>query len=100
MPFLSPKCSIRLLPLLLCMLCFISIKAQQKPIKVNADRLNQSLSQLASYGKLANGATDRVAYTQADIEARLYVMDLMKKAGLSVHIDAAGNIIPVKILQG
>lgn len=34
----------------------------------------------------------RVAYFDADIAGRAYVMGLMRDAGLNLHIDTAGNI--------
>ena len=34
-----------------------------------------------------------MAYSEADIMGREYVIGLMKKAGLEVRIDAAGNIV-------
>jgi N-carbamoyl-L-amino-acid hydrolase len=41
--------------------------------KVNADRLNQSIAQLAEIGQLPEGGVCRIAYTQADIRARQLV---------------------------
>ena len=35
----------------------------------------------------------RVAYSEADLKGREYVIGLMEKAGLQVRIDAAGNIV-------
>ena len=60
---------------------------------VNQDRLEQSIFDLAEFGKKENGETSRVAFSQVDIDARAFVIDLMKKAGLSVSIDFAGNIV-------
>jgi N-carbamoyl-L-amino-acid hydrolase len=36
---------------------------------------------------------DRVAYSQADIDAREYIRGLMREAGLEVRTDTAGNLI-------
>lgn len=60
---------------------------------VNSDRLHESLMTLSSFGKNAAGGTDRVAFSKYDVEAREYVKDLMRKAGLEVSVDFAGNII-------
>ncbi len=49
--------------------------------------------ELAKFGQKENGETNRVAFSDADIAARVYVMDVMKNAGLEVTIDYAGNII-------
>lgn len=60
---------------------------------VNGDRLNRSIAQLAEIGKLANGGVSRVAFTPEDLLARQLVQSWMIDAGMSVRIDAAGNII-------
>ena len=61
--------------------------------EVNEERLEASILQLATYGKDEEGTTNRVAFSDADIAGRKFVADLMKNAGLEVHIDFAGNII-------
>lgn len=60
---------------------------------VNGDRLNRSIAQLAEIGKLANGGVSRVAFTPEDLLARQLVQSWMIDAGMTVRIDAAGNII-------
>lgn len=62
-------------------------------IKINSNRLHQSLMTLAAFGKNAQGGSDRVAYSQYDVEAREYVKGLMEEAGMAVSVDFAGNII-------
>ena len=64
-----------------------------KNLRVRAERLEQSVFKLAEFGKNDQGGIDRVAFSEADIKGREYIMLLMKKAGLKVHIDEAGNII-------
>ncbi|WP_439475168.1 Zn-dependent hydrolase [Algoriphagus formosus] len=65
-------------------------------IRVNSNRLDSTLMQLATFGKNDLGGSDRVAYSDYDVKGRAYVIDLMKKAGLEVSIDFAGNIIGKK----
>lgn len=48
---------------------------------------------LGKFGANPQGGVSRVAYSDADIAGRAYVMSLMKAARLDVSIDAAGNII-------
>lgn len=72
---------------------FLCFSAFSQTPKVNPDRLHQSLMTLATYGKNAAGGTDRVAYSQHDIEARKYIQSLMQEASLEVSVDFAGNII-------
>jgi N-carbamoyl-L-amino-acid hydrolase len=62
-------------------------------VRVNGPRLNQHLSELAQFGKTPEGGTNRVAYSDLDLQARDYAMKLLREAKLEVSIDAAGNII-------
>ena len=62
-------------------------------LKVNSERLQKSLSTLASYGKNEKGGSDRIAYSIHDIAARPFIKQLLTDAGLEVSIDYAGNII-------
>jgi len=64
---------------------------------VNATRLQRHIEGLSVFGRppggsFADGIT-RIAYSDADVAGRQYVMDLMREAGLNPRIDAAGNII-------
>lgn len=74
------------------LLLSISITAQYK-MRVNQDRLEQSIMDLAQFGIDEMGETHRVAFSEADLEARIWMVKQMEEAGLSVHIDFAGNII-------
>jgi beta-ureidopropionase / N-carbamoyl-L-amino-acid hydrolase len=63
---------------------------------VNPARLRARLEALSVYGRPAGagfeGGVSRVAYSDADVAARTYVMDLMRDAGVEPRIDPAGNI--------
>src|SRR5215813_14891952 len=72
---------------------YFSRHPSSSPIRVNGPRLNQHLSELAQFGKTPEGGTNRVAYSDVDLEARQYAMKLMRDASLEVSIDAAGNIV-------
>ncbi len=67
-------------------------QAGQTP-SIDASRLNRLLTELSAFGRNADGGIDRVAYSQADLDARAWVMQRMREAALDVRIDAAGNII-------
>jgi N-carbamoyl-L-amino-acid hydrolase len=73
----------------------LTVPAWQTPasLRVNGERLNQHLRELARIGATPEGGTQRVAYTESDLEGRRYAMQLMRDAGLTVSIDAAGNIL-------
>ncbi|MBI4520448.1 MAG: Zn-dependent hydrolase [Gemmatimonadetes bacterium] len=68
------------------------LRRLQQP-RVNGDRLAASIARLAQIGRTSEGATSRVAYSEADREGREYVIGLMRAARLTVSIDAAGNIL-------
>lgn len=60
---------------------------------VNSDRLVQSIERLAQIGQLPFGGVRRIAYSPEDIAARNLVQHWMVEAGMSVRLDAAGNVI-------
>jgi beta-ureidopropionase / N-carbamoyl-L-amino-acid hydrolase len=62
-------------------------------LRVNGERVNARLKELAQFGKTPEGGTHRLAYTDTDLQARQYAMRLMREAKLEVLIDAAGNIV-------
>lgn len=64
-----------------------------KEIKVNQQRIESRIFELAKFGKDSLGRGYRVAYTKGDAEARKWFLGLMKNSGLEVSVDAAGNLI-------
>jgi len=64
--------------------------------RINGGRLREHLEGLSVYGRPKGGTfadgVSRVAYSDADVAGRRYVMGLMEAAGLQPRIDAAGNI--------
>src|SRR5687767_8720166 len=62
-------------------------------LRINGDRLNRHLRELAEFGKNPQGGVSRVAYSEADRQGREYVMGLMRAARLDVSVDVAGNIV-------
>ena len=66
-------------------------------LRVNSARLRDNLEALSAFGRPEGGTfadgVSRVAYSEADLAGRAYVMGLLKFAGLQPHIDAAGNIL-------
>jgi len=65
-------------------------------LRVDGARLRAHLEALSVFGRPADGAfsdgVTRLGYSDADVQGRKYVMDLMRSAGLDPRIDAAGNI--------
>ena len=62
-------------------------------VTVNQNRLEQRIMDLAKFGIQENGETERVAFSDADIAAQQWVIDLLKELDVKVHIDYAGNVI-------
>lgn len=80
----------------ICLLLLLPLLLHAQPrekLTINTQRLEKRIFDLAEFGKMPNGETHRVAYSDADIQARAFVIELMKKAGMEVTVDAAGNII-------
>ncbi|WP_273565325.1 Zn-dependent hydrolase [Maribacter halichondriae] len=81
--------------LLLSGLIFFVIAANSQT-KVNQNRLEARIFDLAKFGIQENGETERVAFSDADIEARKWVIGELEKMGLKTSIDFAGNIIGIR----
>ncbi len=64
-----------------------------KDVKVNGQRIESRIFELANFGRNDMGQNYRVAYSKGDIEGRAWFFDLMKKAGLEPLRDEAGNLI-------
>ncbi|MEM6521154.1 MAG: Zn-dependent hydrolase [Cyanobacteria bacterium P01_C01_bin.70] len=62
-------------------------------LRINRDCLQQRLDALATIGQLPDGGVRRTAYSAEDLAARQWVRESMQTAGMTVSIDAAGNII-------
>ena len=73
-----------------------SASAQAQAVRPDAAALRQRIEGLSVFGRPAGGGfaegVSRVAFSDADVAGRKYVMDLMRAAGLEPRIDPAGNI--------
>ena len=61
-------------------------------MNVDAARLGEQLGTLAGFSDAPAPAVTRVVYTQADLDARVYLKALIAEVGLSVREDALGNL--------
>jgi beta-ureidopropionase / N-carbamoyl-L-amino-acid hydrolase len=66
---------------------------------IDTDRLSQSIATLAEIGRLPHGGVCRIAYSPEDLKARKLVQQWMHEAGMSVRMDAAGNVIGTYVGQ-
>ena len=82
--------------LLLTSMCFAfqgDPGSKIKSLRVDQDRLEKSIFELAEFRGNTSENNSRVAFSDADLQARDYVIGLMNDVGLEVSIDFAGNII-------
>ncbi len=64
-----------------------------KDITINSDRLWSELMEVGEFGKQLDGGITRRALTEPDQQARLWLVNKMKHAGLDVRVDEAMNVI-------
>ncbi|MEO8203709.1 MAG: Zn-dependent hydrolase [Betaproteobacteria bacterium] len=63
-----------------------------QPLKVDGERLWQSLMDLARIGATPKGGVKRITLTDLDRQGRDRFVEWCKAAGMSIRIDAIGNI--------
>ena len=70
--------------------------AKALDVRVDPRRLQRRLERLSEFGRPEGGTfahgVSRVAYSDADVAARAWLMDEMREVGLTPRIDPAGNI--------
>lgn len=73
-----------------------AMAAQSGEPAIDAARLRRRLERLSQFGRPAGGTfadgVSRVAYSDADVAARTWLLDEIRGAGLAPRLDAAGNI--------
>ena len=62
-------------------------------VRADPARVQARIDALSAFGRNPEGGVSRVAFSDADIAGRAYLVGQMKSLGLDVRIDAAGNII-------
>jgi N-carbamoyl-L-amino-acid hydrolase len=61
-------------------------------IRINLDRLKNDIEELGQIGRDKEGGVSRPSFSQADLEAREWLKDRIKSAGLTYGQDGVGNI--------
>jgi N-carbamoyl-L-amino-acid hydrolase len=59
---------------------------------INPQRLQATIEKMSEFGRNPEGGITRLGFSQTEMDARAYVIGLMKDAGLAVRVDTAGNI--------
>jgi len=84
------------LALALFLLASLLASAQSPVRHVNQSRLWSTLEKLSEFGRPAGAGFEdgvtRLGFSETDLAARAWLMQLMREAGLAVHVDPAGNI--------
>ncbi len=79
--------------LLLAALGFSQSATAETPVRASAERLESRIQALAAFGANPEGGVSRVAFSDADIAGRAWLIAEMERLGLDVRVDAAGNVI-------
>jgi N-carbamoyl-L-amino-acid hydrolase len=61
-------------------------------LRINFARLKHDLEELGSIGRTPQGGVSRPSFSDADMQARRWLMDRITAAGMEARVDAAGNI--------
>ena len=59
---------------------------------IDRGHLEGALLKLSEFGRNPDGGVTRLGYSDTELEARKYVSNLMEQAGLTVRVDAVGNL--------
>lgn len=79
---------------------FTRVTRDDQGPRVDGPRLLRRLQELSRFGRNAAGGIDRVAFGDADVQAREWVKALMRDNGLQVVTDTAGNLIGRRSSRG
>ena len=61
-------------------------------LEINIDRLIEDIEELSQIGRLENGGVSRPSFSEADREARTWLVNKIKEAQLDLFVDSVGNI--------
>ncbi len=71
------------------------MSTQHKPLRINIERLSARLRELALVGGTPDGGVCRLALTRDDKAGRDLVVGWMQELGMSIRVDAIGNVIAI-----
>lgn len=70
----------------------MSLEMEQQKMKINGDRLQQTLEQFADFGRTEFNGVTRLSLTDEDRQVRDYFRDCCEELGMSVAVDDIGNM--------
>jgi N-carbamoyl-L-amino-acid hydrolase len=79
--------------LVLSTFLIIATAVADDDLRVDGDRLNDTMEHMHTFGENADGGSDRVAYSDHNRIAYDYLFALMMQSGLTPRIDVAGNLV-------
>jgi N-carbamoyl-L-amino-acid hydrolase len=65
-------------------------------LRVDGERLIRALEALHAFGRTPEGGISRVAFSDADRQARAYVAGLLEEAGFEIRVDLASNLVATR----
>jgi beta-ureidopropionase / N-carbamoyl-L-amino-acid hydrolase len=88
----SPRSFAAILAAAGCLVSAFTAVAQEA-IHANPERMQARIEALSQFGTNPEGGVSRVAFSDADVAGRAWLIDAMRDVGLEVRVDTAGNII-------
>ena len=61
-------------------------------MRINLERLKHDLAELGAIGRTSEGGVSRSSWSEADMEARRWLLDRISASGMQARVDPAGNI--------
>ncbi len=71
-------------------------RSQSQALLADPARLGERMRRLAAFGANAAGGIDRVAFSDANVEALAWVAGLLRDAGFAASVDVAGNLVATR----
>jgi len=79
--------------IVLILLIFSTVAVGAEDVRVDGERLNETMAHMHTFGENAGGGSDRVAYSNHNHVALSYLSGLMLQSGLRPQVDVAGNLV-------
>ena len=73
----------------------IMTRKEKELLFVNGSRLLRTFDELGQIGATSHGGVTRLSLSDDEVEAKTYIIELMRRAGLEVHVDPVANVIGV-----
>lgn len=61
-------------------------------MRINKSRIENDFNNISKFGGLSNGGVTRLAFSKEDMDSREYLISVMEDLGLTISIDAFGNM--------